>query len=368
MSPEELSRGRGPAPSSAAKMKPAPTAADVDLGADPDGMSVEETYAVVGSIERRHKAVLEDLRRELSLAAARAGAGRSGTAQASSGSAAVVAAAAAAVMASKGGDGDPEAFPGAATLFGKVSQVRVALSRALGSLVRRDPAFSLRKRLPNRLWMAHYRELEVIQQRLRQLIGGAKGGGGGTAQQKRQKEKQQQALRARLFALIQEAERDIGGMVETVEQGVAAAAAAAAATSKAAAAASSAPSENGDLAEGSRSASGSASEVGGGGDDDEGSDGDVDSAEGGLAGSVSDSEDDEDPEATLQERGRQQALQVFLTSLGDLSRYRGLHDGEKEGGGGGGGKAAWARAQDLYLRALRVDPSSGKVRTRNDEK
>ena len=63
---------------------------------------------------------------------------------------------------------------------------------------------------------------------------------------------------------------------------------------------------------------------------------------------------------TLEERGRQQALQAFLTSLGDLSRYRGLHGSESEGGGGEK-TAGWERAQELYLRALKIDPSSGKV-------
>lgn len=73
---------------------------------------------------------------------------------------------------------------------------------------------------------------------------------------------------------------------------------------------------------------------------------------------------------TLEERGRQHALQALLTSLGDLSRYRGLHglQGSSEGGSGGGGVGGWARAEEMYRRALRVDPSSGKVGVADFEK
>ncbi|CAM9603919.1 unnamed protein product [Ectocarpus fasciculatus] len=347
VSPEELllSEGKSRAASTAA---PATRALPGDLGGNPDEMGIEDAYAMVGGIERQHKTLLESLRREVGLVAA----GRPGAAQATSGSAAVVEAAAAVASSSRATGGD--VLPGAA-LYGKVSRVRVALSRALGSLVRRDPAFSLRKRLPNRLWMAHYRELEVIQQRVRQLLAGA-GGASDTAGAPQQRQKQRQALRSRLFALIDEAERDIGGMVEAVERQQEAAAADSARNKRSAAASpSSSSSSGGDNANADKADAGAASASDDGG-----------SAEGGMAGSVADSDDDDDDEGmTLEERGRQQALQAFLTSLGDLSRYRGLHGGGSDSEGSGkGSKASYARAHELYLRALKVDPSSGKASSR----
>lgn len=350
MSPEELLLSEGksrPGATAGAEAQALPG----DLSGDPDEMSIEDAYVMVGGIERQHKVLLERLRREIGLVAA----GRPGAAQSTSSSAAVVEAAAAAVASSSRAAGG-ELLPGAA-LYGKVSRVRVALSRALGSLVRRDPGFSLRKRLPNRLWMAHYRELEVIQQRLRQLLTSA-GGASDAVGAPQQRQKQRQALRSRLFALIDEAERDICGMVEAVERQQAAAAAAAdSARNKGSAALSpSLSSSNGDdSANADKADAGATSGDNGGG-----------SAEGGMASSMADSDDDDDDDEdlTLEERGRQQALQAFLTSLGDLSRYRGLHGGGDSEGSGKGSKASYARAHELYLRALKVDPSSGKASSR----
>ncbi|CAM9620685.1 unnamed protein product, partial [Ectocarpus sp. 13 AM-2016] len=346
---EGKSRGAEPAVAAATATRALPG----DLGGDPDEMGIEDAYAMVGGIERQHKALLESLRKEIGLVAA----GRPGAAQAPSGSAAVVEAAAAAAVASSSRAAGGELLPGAA-LYGKVSRVRVALSRALGSLIRRDPDLSLRKRLPNRLWMAHYRELEVIQQRLRQLLAGAGGASGTIGAPQQQRQKQRQALRSRLFALIDEAERDIGSMVEAVERQQAAAADSARKKGSAAAAASpsSSSSNEGDEANADKAGAGEAF----------GDDGSGGSADGGMAGSMADSDDDvDDEDMTLEERGRQQALQAFLTSLGDLSRYRGLHGGgDSEGSGGKGSKASYARAHELYLRALKVDPSSGKASCR----
>ncbi|CAN0322986.1 unnamed protein product, partial [Ectocarpus sp. 12 AP-2014] len=346
VSAEELLLSEGKSRGAAAATRALPG----DLGGDPDEMGIEDAYAMVGGIERQHKALLESLRKEIGLVAA----GRPGAAQATSGSAAVVEAAAAATVASSSRAAGGELLPGAA-LYGKVSRVRVALSRALGSLIRRDPGFSLRKRLPNRLWMAHYRELEAIQQRLRQLLTGAGGVSDTVGAPQQQRQKQRQALRSRLFALIDEAERDIGSMVEAVERQQAAAAADSARNKGSAAAGSPSSSsfKGGDEANADKAGAGGAS----------GDDGSGGSADGGMAGSMADSDDDDDDEdMTLEERGRQQALQAFLTSLGDLSRYRGLHGGgDSEGSGGKASKESYARAHELYLRALKVDPSSGKV-------
>ncbi|CAM9337356.1 unnamed protein product [Ectocarpus sp. 6 AP-2014] len=351
-----LSEGKSRGAATAAAAATTTRALPGDLGGDPDEMGIEDAYAMVSDIERQHKTLLESLRREIGLVAA----GRPGAAQATSGSAAVAEAAAAAAMASSSRAAGGELLPGAA-LYGKVSRVRVALSRALGSLIRRDAGFSLRKRLPNRLWMAHYRELEVIQQRLRQLLTGAGGASDTVGASQQQRQKQRQALRSRLFALIDEAERDIGGMVEAVERQQAAAAADSARNKGSSAASpssspSSSSSNGGHKANADKTDAGAASgDTGGGG-----------SADGGMAGSMADSDDeDDDEDMTLEERGRQQALQAFLTSLGDLSRYRGLHGrGDSEGSGGKGSKASYARAHELYLRALKVDPSSGKASSR----
>lgn len=364
VSPDELSTGASaPARSKGGDVLPE------DLGADPDAMSIDETYAVVGLIEPQQKALLEDLRMEAGLIAT----GRSGGVKSASGPSAVIAATTVAASASR----DGLQLPGAA-LYGKLSRIRGALSRALGSLVRRNPSFSLRKRLPHRLWMAHYRELDIIQQRLRQLagdVGGARAGPVSTApsqqqqQQQKARAKQRQALRARLFVLIGEAERDIGAMVSVVEQ-----------QTKKADALKYLPTPLLSIRKGIDTDRGSdggqrpvplpSTGINGGttldvNASEDMASGDVDSVAGGQAGSDSDSDDAEE-ELTLEERGRQQALQAFLTSLGDLARYRGLHGGESRGGGSsaGGGKGGgwWQRAQELYHRALRVDPSSGKVR------
>ena len=234
VSPEELSAGAATitaATATTATMSAdysrgdATMAAPEDLGVDPDRLSVDRVYTVVGKIERQHKSLLEELRREIG--ATPAGRQGGGVPEVTSGPAAVAAAAAAAVAGSRDGQ-----VPGAA-LSVKVARVRGVLSRALRSLLRRDPAFSMRKRVPNRLWMAHYRELEIVQLRLRQLAAstGDSGGGVGAGSQQRrpklvhqhQQKQQQQAFRGRLLTLIKEAEGDIGGMVEMVEHQIAAA-------------------------------------------------------------------------------------------------------------------------------------------------
>lgn len=349
-----------------------------DLGADPESMDVEEAYALVGKIEKQHKMLIEELRGEIGLLS------RSrGVAEVASGPSAVAAASVAAAIASRGGG---QAAPGAA-LYGKMTRVRGALSRALRSLVRRDAAFSLKKRLPNRLWMAHYRELEVVQQRLRQTVtsvnsaagGGSGGGSGGTSQQRQQQQKQKkerQALLARLFLLIEEAERDIGGMVDAVELQIAASDVAKLSSipDNGALIATATATANSPASHGSPAVSSDdgCRPVTGGGDGD-----DVDSAAGGLQGGSARGSDKDDGNDDLEdmseeELGRQQALQTLLTSLGDLERYRGLHGDPSATGagtgagissnvGGRGKRENWARAQELYLRALRADASSGKV-------
>lgn len=314
-----------------------------DLGADPNGMSVEDTYVVVGKLERQHKSLLEEMRKEAGLVVTpRGGLGGEG-----SGPAAMAAAAAAATASSRVGQ-----TSGAAGLSGRFSRVRGALSKAIGSLVVRDPALSLRKRLPNRLWMAHYRELEIIQQRLRQLGVVVVVDSGS---QKQRKQQQQKALRTRLFVLIDEAERDIGSMVEEVERQIAAAeesrtAAMAATVNSTANSELRLDSELGVLGAPDSNKY-----------DSPGHDG-VDSAGGGAAAGSDDGTDDDAEGISAEEGGRRQALQAFLTSLGDLARYRCLHGDFGDGGNGGGGMGGWLRAEALYLRALRVDPASGKVK------
>ncbi|CAM9476363.1 unnamed protein product [Discosporangium mesarthrocarpum] len=304
-------------------------------GLNLDSVGVEQAYDTVGHLERKQKALLAELRAELG-----AGGAQSIPSPSSGGSI----------------SGGPNPRLSAA-LSGHLSRARGALSRTLGSIILRDPALSLQKRLPNRLWMAHYRELEIIQQQLRRSGGGGgaatgppaggpgagAGGGGGY-----------QALRTRLLFLIQEAEREIGYTVEAVEAQIAH------------------PPEvqsRGD-SPGSGDASGSRPRGGGfssGGSNGAGGsgrtrgEGEGGSGEGGEAGSETQSE--EEDELTEEERGRQQVVQVLLTSLGDLARYQEQHHlaagGSSRAGATVVGGLGWGRAEELYLRALRVNPMGG---------
>lgn len=334
-----------------------------DLGADPDRMSVEEAYAVIGRRERQHKMLLEDMRKDAGLVAVRS---TPGDTVSVSGPAAVATATRA---------GPPAATAG---LSVKMSRVRGALIRALGSLVRRDGTISLRKKLPNRLWMAHYRELEIVQHRLRHL-GGVAGMSSAANGSESKQQQQQQALRRRLFSLIEEAERNLGDMVEVLETQIASAEAKRRATlgKTQSRRTTSNKNNNGYTGDGHRAAQSHHTDgdptdgghvtsipCGGVADGDCQSEvsGGVDSAVGGAeAGSDEDSEDD-DEGISEGERGTQQALQAFLTNLGDLARYRALNGDPRNGNGGGGRVSGWERAEALYRRAMRVDPSSGKVR------
>lgn len=342
-----------------------------DLGADPDCMTVDEAYLVVGKLERQHKQLLEEVRKEAGLVPTRSG---PGDAAPVSGPAAMAAATAATARA-----GTP---PVSAGLSGRLSRVRGALARALGSLVRRDGTLSLRKRLPNRLWMAHYRELEIVQQRLRQLgaIPGTVGGTDGPG--KRREQQQHQALRARLFSLIQEAERDLSQMVEVMETQIAQAkeekqyAATRSVSGRNDASANGRGGDGNVIMDGRLAAArthdsyptmlgnlvtpGVRGRGAAGEDGQSAGSGRVDSAIGGEAGSDEDSEEDDDG-LSEEARGRQQALQAFLTHLGDLARYRGVHS-DPRNSEEGGGVMGWERAELMYRRALRADPSSGKVR------
>ena len=329
VSPEVLAAGTPAASPSPAEAIPEKSLLD---GANLEEMSLEEAYVTVGKLEQQHKALAAQLRREI---------GHFGEA------------------------------PGVELLFRRVSWVRDALSQALGSLVRRDPILSLRKRLPNRLWMAHYRALEVVQHRLRQLgqqaaaeASSASGGTGAGAQQMRQakqrRQKQRQALRTRLFELIEEAERGLWGMVETVERQMvetksrvrqaAASPASSQYSSSLSPGRSSGASDDFESNLHDASSGGEPTE----GSGEEGSDAEV-------------REEEKNISNTHEVLGRQLALQAFLTSLGDLCRYRGLYAEAVSTGGNGdrGGDdraVSWSRAEELYRRALRVDPSSGKVR------
>lgn len=297
---------------------------DDALGFDPGAMSIEEAYVIVGKLEQRHKAMAEELRKDIGLV--QSGRGRPEDVSASR----------------------VDVSPGSVALIRRVSRLRTALSRTLSCLVLRDPALSLRKRLPNRLWMAHYRELEMIQHRLRQLG------------QTRQQQQQREMLRARLLVLIEEAERDIGGMVESVEQQMGEA------LSKSSRLTSSGSPSSSRASLSPPASSSSISPI-----DGINTDLDTANADAALEGlgeqqqremeksSSCDGGDEEDEVVSQEGFGRRQALQAFLTNLGDLSRYRGLY---AEAALGGGERAAcWLKADDLYRRALEVDPSSGKV-------
>lgn len=263
-------------------------------GAEKNRTMVEEAYSVVGKLERELKALIEEIRKDVR----------------SSGS----------VLVRPGPGGSDAGHASGAALSAKVARVRDTLSRTLGSLIRKDAVLSLRKRLPNRLWMAHYREMEVVQHGLRLLANNSTGGGNNSNNSVASKQK---VLRSRLLELIEKAEHELNMMVSVVEEQVSAAEDAKATASMLAIRGNADAGEN-------------------------------------LADSDTDSSDDDD-EASEECRGRQQALQVFLTHLGDLARYRSLYGDHGRATAAAGTSGSWARAEALYERALRVDPDSGKV-------
>lgn len=306
---------------------PGSTIAAENLGADLEKMGLEEAYVIVGKLERQHKILIEEMRKD-----ALSGIGVAG---------------------SRPGLFENGSPPGpGSTRSGLIARVRGVLSRALGSLIRRDAVLSLRKRLPNRLWMLHYREMEITQQQLRALSSANAGsesgpGVGGASVASRQK-----ALRERLFELIEEAEGDLSGLVNAVEEQIAAAEEAKLTATSAATAVVVDEARDSDLPDG---------------------------MDGGEEGSDKDTSDEEQEEDTSEESlGRRQALHTLLANLGDLARYRSLHgdhgtagpglssSGQGQGGASGNSANAltgWARSEEFYRMALRVDPNSGKVRS-----
>lgn len=300
-----------------------------DLGADPETMEAGEVYVVVGKLEQQYKTLLEERRLQLQVGV-RPGRGPAH----GEGMSAADAVAAAAAVSRSGGKSE-------ASLLGKLTRVRTALCLALGSLVRRDPVLSLRKRLPNRFWMAYYREMEMVQQRLRHI-------GGVDAAQVSLHDNQQQReasnLRDRLFVLIENAEHDITAMVEALQFQLS--------------------TSSGPGSSGGNSASGKIT-GGAAGNSLSTRESDHDCAASGSArgedpdtDACSDDSEEEDKSVTDEDLGRRQALQAFLTNLGDLARYRGLHAAQQEMENEG---SAWDHAEALYQDALRINPDSGKV-------
>jgi Est1 DNA/RNA binding domain len=180
-------------------------------------LSTEDVLMGVARLERRHKALLEQLRAELGLDAATRASSNSST--------------------------DTAAYYHAipTQLWEDLQRFRGPLTRATRALVLRDLELAERKKLAHRLWMAFYKELDAVQQALKRLAADSKDQHPTAAAAAKPAALTPQtspdALRALLFSMIADAEREIGGLVTSIERGEAAAGTAAVASPDAAAAA-----------------------------------------------------------------------------------------------------------------------------------
>eukprot|EP00953_Heterococcus_sp_UTEX-ZZ885_P013123 7504-Heterococcus_DN1.PRE.1 len=113
-------------------------------------LSTEDVLMGVARLERRHKALLEQLRAELGLDAAPRASSNSST--------------------------DTAAYYHAipTQLWEDLQRFRGPLTRATRALVLRDLELAERKKLAHRLWMAFYKELDAVQQALKRLAADSK--------------------------------------------------------------------------------------------------------------------------------------------------------------------------------------------------
>jgi Est1 DNA/RNA binding domain len=164
-------------------------------------LSTEDVLMGVARLERRHKALLEQLRAELGLDAAPP-------------------------ASSSADSSNPAAYYHAipTPLWEGLQRVRSPLTRATRALVLRDLELAERKKLAHRLWMAFYKELDAVQQALKRLAADSKEqSAGGTAKPlATTPQTSPEALRALLFSMIADAEREIGSLVTSIERGEAA--------------------------------------------------------------------------------------------------------------------------------------------------
>ncbi len=103
------------------------------------------------------------------------------------------------------------------SLWDKLVGARSSLFRALWSLVFRDKKAASRRKLLTRMWMVYYRELDVIQQRLRSHTT-AQNPPYLQTQQQQQQLRASQAARALLFTVIGEAELAIKSVSDALQE------------------------------------------------------------------------------------------------------------------------------------------------------
>jgi hypothetical protein len=111
------------------------------------------------------------------------------------------------------------------TLWERVAQMQGNILSAIKCMILRDPAFSSRKKLPQRLWAVFYRELDVVQQPLRDRS--SHGGGSQSSPKKTSSSRKKdvviaphrspQAIRALLFGMIGEAEIALAELASSLQ-------------------------------------------------------------------------------------------------------------------------------------------------------
>ncbi|KAG5177425.1 Zc3h12a-like ribonuclease NYN domain-containing protein [Tribonema minus] len=187
-----------------------------------------------------------------------------------------------------------------APLWESLQKHRQPLTSATRALIQRDLPLAARRKLPHRLWLSFYKELDAVQQTLKLLATPAGAAALTRDGPRRAPQANADALRALLFCMIGQAEREIGGLVSAIER-----------------------------SEGSGSGSGG----GGGG------------RANGAAAAAAAAED-----AAV---ARRHVLQALLTAMGDLARYKQLHRPAGE-------PRDWGAAEALYHCAFRLRPGAGK--------
>lgn len=216
-----------------------------------DDFSVEEVLSGVQRLERRHKGLLEQLRTELD----------SGPPAAKE----------------RGANGSGRMHHAIShSLWESLQKNREPLTRAIANLILRDINLAHTKRLPHRLWMAFYKELDSVQQALKRLSSNPP-----TAQQSSasvQPWRDPQALRLLLYSMIGRAEHELSNLASSLE---------------------------------ARTPSSETSAA------------------------------------------HFHALQMFVTALGDLARYKQYHRPADE-------PREWGAAEACYHKAFRLRPAAGK--------
>ncbi len=182
-------------------------------------------------------------------------------------------------------------------LWDKLVGARSCLFGALQSLVLRNQKASCRRKLLTRIWMVYYRELDVIQQRLRLDTTVQNQSRAQTQQQQRQL-RASQAIRALLFTVIGEAELAIKSVSDALQY------------------------PHSESCSGTRN-------------------------------SPSKRESESSVNADSLKVSGKESFPLVM-ALGDLARYKQIHHPISE-------QRDWSVAEAYYHRAFRLEPESGKV-------